>query len=994
MKNDYRMKLNNILYKYIMRSFFFALFFAGMSIQVLAQNVTATGVVTDENNDPLAGVTVKVEGNATMGTMTDLDGTFNLNCPSGSVLEFSYIGFNPVKATAQRDMKITLTENAIALKETIIVGIGYGTMRKSDLTGAIASVSQEDLKKGIVTSAEQVLQGKVSGLSVVQSSGDPSQGASIRLRGGTSLSASNSPLIVVDGIPGVDINTVQPSEIQSIDVLKDASSAAIYGSRGANGVIIITTSRSSNKETRSIQYNGYAGIGYVAKHMDLLSADQWRAYVRENDVKSAIDYGGNTDWQKELERTAFTHSHNIYFSNVSKESGYSASITYLNSEGVIKKNSMNRLSGSISAHQYGLNNRLKLEAGVTGTTDSWHPIDNRIYERMANLNPTVPVRDQNGNFTSIGGTNTENPVELNTNRTADNSRHRFLGYGKIELEIIDGLKASANLSYEYNSQKSNLYIPTYAVMEGQSEKGRGQKQLADYKNLQLETYLTYDKEFNKIHKLNLMGGYSYLKNIYDGFGATRRGFDTDYFGYDNLAAGTDYRQGDVYSYKGEATLISFFGRVNYNLMNKYMITATLRDDGSSRFGNNNKWGLFPSVSAAWRISDEAFMEGTSSWLDNLKVRLGYGVTGNQDGMGEYKSLAILSASGAVYYDAATGTWKNSYTPSQNTNADLKWESTEQFNLGLDFSLFNRVTGSLELYSKKTKDLLWTYQVPIPPYLKNQMLANVGTLSNKGVELTLNSNIIRTKDFSWDVTMNASYNKQEITKLTNAEYTSEGFLAGSLHGLRGMSGIYSQKIAEGYPMGSFFGPKCLGIDEEGKFVLKTDENGEVVNEYLGSAQPKVNLGIAMNFSYKDFDLNVSGYGMFGQKVLNATAMSMYDPTRLPAQNVPDSYLTSGITSDPTYCDYWVENASFFRLQSVTFGYTLPTKLKKVGLDKIRLYVTGENLFVITGYTGIDPEVSTTLSQDSSDGSITSSPGIDRYDSYPRPRTFSFGVNISF
>lgn len=989
------MKLNNILYKHIMRSFFFALFFMGMSLQMLAQNISATGIVTDQNNDPLVGATVKLEGNTTIGTMTDIDGRFELSCPQGSTLEFSYIGFDSKKVAAGQDMSVILVENAISLKETVIVGIGYGTMRKSDLTGAIASVNREDLSKGIITSAEQVLQGKISGLSVVQSSGDPSQGSSIRLRGGTSLSAGNSPLIVVDGIPGVDMNTVQPSEIVSIDVLKDASSAAIYGSRGANGVIIVTTTRSSTKASRSIQYNGYAAIGYVSKHMDLLSANQWRGYVRENNINSVTDYGANTDWQKELERTAFTHSHNIYFSNVSEESGYSASITYLNSEGVIKRNSMNRLSGSVSAHQYGLNKRLKLEAGVTGTFDSWHPLDNRIFERMTNLNPTVPVRDQNGNFTSIGGTNTENPVELNTNRTSDYTRHRFLGYGKIELEIIKGLKASANLSYEYNSQQGRVYIPTDAVMEGQAEKGRGQRELADYKNLQLETFLTYDKQFNEIHKLNLMGGYSYLKNQYEGFGAFRRGFDTDFFLYNNLASGSDYRQGDVYSYKGEATLISFFGRINYNLKNKYMITATLRNDGSSRFGDNNKWGLFPSVSAAWRISDEVFMASTSPWLNNLKLRIGYGVTGNQDGLGEYKSLAILSASGAVYYDAASGIWKNSYSPNQNANHDLKWESTEQFNLGLDFSLFNKITGSLELYNKKTKDLLWTYQVPIPPYLKNSMLANVGTLVNKGVELTLGSTLIKSKDFSWDANITASYNKQEITKLSNAEFTTDGFFTGALHGLRGMSGVYSQRITEGYPLGAFFGPKCIGLDEDGKYVLKTNDNGEVVDEYLGSAQPKVNLGIAMTFVYRNFDLNVAGYGMFGQKILNATTMSMYDPTRITGgQNVPDSYITSGITSAPTYSDYWIEDASFFRLQSLTLGYTLPVNLKKAGFDKIRFYVTGGNLFVITGYTGIDPEVNTNLIQNSSTGDISVSPGIDRYDSYPRPRTFSLGVNVSF
>ncbi|MDR3058650.1 MAG: TonB-dependent receptor [Prevotella sp.] len=987
------MKLNE-LHKYLMRLFFFALFFTGMSMQLSAQNVTATGVVTDENNDPLTGVTVKVEGNSTIGTMTDLDGNFELNCPSGSTLEFSYIGFNPITATAGAGMKIVLTENAIALQETVIVGVGYGTMRKSDLTGSIASVGQDDLKKGVITSAEQVLQGKISGLSVVQSSGDPSAGASIRLRGGTSLAASNSPLIVVDGIPGVDINTVQPSEILSIDVLKDASSSAIYGSRGANGVIIITTSRSSDRESRSIQYNGYAAVGYAPKHLDFLSASEWRSYVKDNNISNPVDYGADTDWQKELERTAFTHSHNIYFSNVSKESGYSASITYLNSQGVMKESRMNRLAGSVSAHQYGLNRRLKLEAGVSGSRDNWQPYDSRVFERIANQNPTTPVYDENGNFTQIAGTNTENPLEIATNRNASNSRTRFLGYGKVELSIIDGLKASANGSYEYNSLQTRLYVPTYAKLDGETEKGRAQRNMDETRNMQLETYLTYDKEINKDNRLNLMAGYSYLEYVAEGFGSVRRGYDTDEFSYNNMAAGSDIRQGDVSSYRSKANLVSFFGRVNYSLKNKYMMTATLRNDGSSRFGDNNKWGLFPSVSAAWRVSEEAFMEGTSSWLDNLKLRVGYGVTGNQGDIGEYKSLPLLSTTS--YMDPSTGQWINSYVPAQNSNPDLKWESTQQFNVGIDFSLFNRVSGSIELYSKKTKDLLWTYLVAQPPYLRNTMLANVGTLSNKGIELTLGSNIIRTKDFSWDTNLTFSYNDQEITKLSNSSFSSDGFAIGSLHGLQGFSGVYSQRIMEGYPLGAFYGPKCSGIDADGKYIFDNrDADGNPVDEYLGSAQPKVNLGIAMNFTYRHFDMNISGYGMFGQKVLNGTAMGLSNIARVQSQNILKDLSTSGISSaqDPKFSSYWVENGSFFRLQSVTLGYTLPMDMKKVGFDKIRFYVTGENLFVITGYSGIDPEVRTDLRMSSS-GDVTASPGIDRFDSYPRPTTFSFGVNLSF
>lgn len=978
------MKLYYKKYKLHFSPFLFLLALFIMSQQAFAQDISVTGTVTDTNKEPLTGVSIKVAGTS-LGTVSDLDGHFTLSCPAGSTLDVSYIGFTNQKLPAQKNMTIVLAEDAVALQEAVVVSIGYGTMRKSDLTGAIASVSQNDLRQGVITSAEQLLQGKVAGLSVSQGSGDPAVGATMRLRGGTSLSAGNAPLVVIDGIPGVDMNTVQPSEILSIDVLKDASAAAIYGSRGANGVIIVTTSRAaSGVEKHSIEYNGFVAVGNVAKNMDLLSANQWRGYVRDNNVTSAIDYGANTDWQKELQRTAISQSHNLFFTNINKNSGFSASMLYLDSEGVIDNSGLERLSGSLAAHQYGFDKHLKLEMGMTGSVDKWNPIDTRIFERAANLNPTVPVKDQNGNYTSIGGTNTENPVELNNNRFADDSRYRFLGYGKIEVELMKGLKATANGSYEYNSAQRRFYLPTYAMMEGQAEKGRGERTLSDYRTMQLETFVNYDTHINTNHDLNFLAGYSYLNNMYEGFGATRRGFDTDEFLYNNLAAGGDYRAGDVYSYKGESSLVSFYGRANYNYMGRYMATATLRNDGSSRFGKNHKWGLFPSMSLAWRISDEAFMQGATGWLDNFKLRLGYGVTGNQDGIGEYKSLSLLGADGASYYDPITGTWKKSYAPVQNVNPNLKWESTTQYNIGIDLGLFKRLNATVELYYKQTNDLLWTYPVPQPPNLVGTMLANVGTLSNKGVELSLNGNIISSKDFNWDANFNISYNKQNIDKLSNDVFQESGLKSGSLHGLRGLSGVYSQIVKEGLPAGAFYGPRCLGLDEEGKYVLNTDADGKPIDEYLGSAQPKVNLGFAMSATYKDFDMSVATYGMFGQKVLNATYMSMYDPTRLPAQNVPDKFLTSGIKSDPVFSDYWVEDGSFFRLQTLTVGYTIKY-FKKLGLNKVRVYATGENLFTITGYSGVDPEVNT---------SGLGSPGIDRFNFYPRPRTFSFGLNVAF
>lgn len=953
----------------------------GLNINSFAQEsttITVKGIVVDQSNSPLPGATIVIRG-TTSGVITDIDGKFELPCNTGSTLSISFVGYKneTIIANTSNLGTIILKDDFVTLNEAVVVGVGYGTMRKSDLTGAITSVNSDELKKGIISSTEQLLQGKVAGLTVIQGSGDPASGASLRLRGGTSLSASNGPLIVVDGIPGVDFNTVHPSEIISIDVLKDASASAIYGSRGANGVIIVTTNRAT--KGKSMQYQGYVALGTVSNHIDMLSANQWRAWVRENESTSAIDYGGNTDWQKELEQTAITQSHVVTFNSGGEKSGYRASINYLNNQGVIKNTKLERIGASISAFQYGLNDKLKLEAGINTNFDKWNPYDGRIFERTLNLSPTIPVYNPDGSFTRIGGTKYDNPVELHTNRFADNSRHRLLGYGKAELEIIEGLKAIANLSYEYNSQQARLYKPSYAVMEGVSDKGFGQRTLGDYTTMQMETYLTYDKQITNDHKINLLGGYSYLDNSYEGFGALRRGFDTDLFVYNNLGAGQDYRAGDVYSYKGQAKLISFFARANYNYKGRYMLTATVRRDGSSRFGANHKWGVFPSASIAWRISDESFMQGTSGWLDNLKLRAGYGITGNQDGIGEYKSLSLLGAGSETYYDAITKTWKQSYGPIQNPNPNLKWESTAQTNIGLDFSLIGRISGTIEVYQKNTYDLLYTYRVASSDYAFPTIMANVGNLNNKGIELTLNGNIINTKNLSWDANLSLAKNVQVVEKLSDNTFQTEDVPSGSLHGIDGMSGQFSQIIAEGYPVGTFWGPVCTGVDSTGKFVL-ADEG---ISQDLGNVQPKLSFGFGTSLQYKNFDAEISMYGMYGQKVLNATAMVLNNPKRLPALNVSDAFLETGITDKVTYSSYFVEDASFLRIQSLTLGYTL--NIEKIGISKMRVYLTGDNLFVFTNYSGTDPEVSI---------NGLDNPGFDWFNVYPKPRTFSFGVNVSF
>jgi len=972
---------NNNIIKYVV--FTCILLVSCMSNLFAQNNITVRGTVVDEMNFPLVGVTISTEDRQ-IGAASDENGEFTLNVPQGQNLVFSYLGYNSVTAAAQPVMNVQLGVNSVELDAVTVVAIGYGTMRRSDLTGAITSVSANNLRQGVITSAEQLLQGKVAGLTVTQRSGDPTQGASMRLRGGTSLTASNSPLIVVDGIPGVDINTIPPEKITSIDILRDASAAAIYGSRGANGVIIVTTNR--EKTGRQMSYNGYVAVSNAAKNLDLLSANQWRQYMRDNNVAGAVDYGANTDWQNELQRTAISQNHTLAFGNNGKQSGLNATVSYQNTEGVIKNSSLSRLAAGVNTYQYGLNDRLKLEAAIYANRDDYHPVDMGIYERAYNLNPTLPVM-QNGKYTQIGGTNNNNAVELLENRENDQSRVRLLAYSKAELEIISGLKASVNGSYEYNTQQGRTYTPTYAF-NGITDQGYGRRTLADFSNYQLETYLTYDKTLNDIHRLNLMGGYSYLKNVYEGFGAERRRFDTDLFTYNNLAAGGDFRMGDVYSYKGQAQLISFFGRVNYTFNNKYMVTGTVRRDGSSRFGDNHKWGIFPSASAAWRISEESFMEETRNWLDNLKLRVGYGVTGNQDGIGEYRSLALMGTGGGVYYDQLSDSWKQSYGPSQNPNPDLKWETTAQTNVGVDIAFLQRFNLTVDAYMKKTSDLLYTYTVPQPPNLYPTTMANVGDLSNKGIEFTLGANIIKGKDLNWNANLTLAHNTQKVEKLSNQFYETDVVYYGNLHGMTGMSGTFTQILKEGYPVGTFWGPRCTGIDEDGEFIFANDGEPEV----LGNAQPKLTFGFATDLTYRDFDLSVAAYGNFGQKILNAQAMNISYPGRLPAYNVLDSWVDKNISEGPKYSSYWIEKGDFLRIQTITLGYTLP--VRNEWFSKIRFYVTGENPFVFTGYSGLDPEVNFSgLLSPGIDKSVGSSSDGDNY-YYPRPRTFSFGINLVF
>lgn len=957
--------------------------------------ITITGKVTSsDNNESLPGVNIIIKGTS-QGTITDINGHYSIDVPDeNAVLEFSFVGYlnEEITVGSQRTIDVLMILDVLSLSEIVVVG--YGTMRKSDLTGAITSVSADDLNKGVITSTEQVLQGRVAGLTIIKGSGDPTQGSTIRLRGGTSLSAGSSPLIVVDGIPGVDINTVQPSDIVTVDVLKDASAAAIYGSRGANGVIIITTSKPG--KGKNVEYSNYFAFSKPSNYLDLLTADEWRQKVEEYKKTNAVDWGSDTDWQKEITQKAFSQSHTLSFNNANESGGYRASVTYMNNEGVIKTSNLERIGASLSGYTYGLNDKLKLDFGIHSSFDKYVPVNSAVFERAYNVNPTAPVYDSTGAYFQTNNNMAENPVEILMNVNNDNTNRRIMGFAKAELLIVRGLKAIVNTSGEYNSHQGRYYLPTYSKF-GASDKGYANHGLNDYTTMQLETYLSYDKEFLSDHRINLMGGYSYMENSYEGFFAERRGFDSDMFLYNNLQAGIDYRATDVSSYKGNSKLISFFGRANYSYKGRYILTGTLRQDGSSKFGENNKWGLFPSAAVAWKISDEDFMAASTNWLNHLKLRAAYGVTGSQEAIDNYKTLALLGTTGGKYFDPATGTWKSSYSPIQNANPDLRWETTTQTNIGFDISIFNKLSATLDIYKKLTTDLLFTYAVPQPPNIFPETLANVGDLSNKGVELAINWTALQNKDLRWDLNLTMAQNIMKIEKLSEGEYETDAVPTGSLHGLRGMSNQYSQTIREGYAPATFWGQECIGLDASGKFLNKNGDilnmNHDSLNTDLGNPHPKFSLGFNTSVSYKAFDLGVSLYGMFGQKVLNATAMSMNDQTRFPELNLPNRMFADSITSNPTYSSFWVEDASFLRLQNITIGYTM--KLEKAGIHKLRVYVTGENLFIITKYSGLDPEIKIE-SYDPAQGKMNSllNPGIDRYDVYPRPRMVSVGLNLSF
>lgn len=942
------------------------------------QDRTVKGVVVNKNGETLPGVSVLVKGTQ-IGVTTDTNGRFTLKVPAGSkLIQFSFIGMQTreMPVSSKSAMRVVLDDDMVALDE--VVAIGYGSVSKKDLTGSVVNLSDKTFNKGVVTSAEQLIAGQVAGLVVTKAGGDPTEGSTMRLRGTTSLLGGNAPLVVIDGVPGASMNIVSPQDIESISVLKDASAAAIYGARSANGVIIITTKK--GKEGRAtVSYDGYFGVEKIANNLDMLSADQWRQYVKENNL-DAVDYGGNTAWHKEIFRTGYSQNHNLSLTGGSKETHYRASVNFLDQKGIVLKNDLQRINASFSLEQSALDDKLMIRLNANTTLEKWHDVpDQTVYTYSYNLNPTIPIYNEDGSYKEVLGHAYYNPIAVLNQLTSEKKRNYFQGRLQADYKILPSLTASINGSLSRNNYLDGFYAPR-ASKPGEAEKGRAKRSTTENTSNLLEANLTYDKTFG-VHKVNAIVGYSYQDFSAESFSAQNRNFATDLFSYNNLGAGNKLQPDDVKSNKESNRLISFYGRATYSFNNKYTATATVRRDGSSRFGKNNRWGIFPSGSLAWRMSEEDFMKDIS-FIDDLKLRVSYGITGNQD-IPNYRTMSLYGTSGYYY---SNGEFFTQYAPSQNPNPDLKWEQTAQLNVGLDYYLLGgKLRGSIEYYNKQTSNLLYDYPVPSPPYQFSSMIANVGKVSNKGIEIVIESTPIRNKNFSWDLSFNFSKNKNMVESLSNEEFQRDEVYTGaaSISGLQETSQI----LKAGYPLGTFYGAKYIGQDENGIFQYEdVSKDGQFVyaddRTDIGCAQPDFTINLTNSFEYKNFTLSFLLRGVFGNDVLNGSALYLNDISRMPGNNVLTSAL--GIAKQKlVYSSYYIEDGSFVRLDNLQVGYNFKLG-ENAKVKKLRVYLTGNNLFVITKYKGIDPEVS-------QDGIVF---GIDAQKYYPKTRSFTAGVNISF
>jgi TonB-linked SusC/RagA family outer membrane protein len=980
-----------------------------------AQGITVKGKVTSVAEGPLPGVNIVLQGTTT-GVMTDAGGNYSINVPGPqAVLVFSFISYATQNVTVgtQSTVDVVLAPALNELNEVVVTG--YGTQKKREVTSSITSVKSDDFNKGSVNSPVALIQGKVSGLSISKAGGDPNGTYDIRLRGMSTIGANLGPLVIIDGVIGGDLNNVDPNDIESINVLKDGSAAAIYGTRGSSGVILVQTKK-GKKGTAVIDYNVYVTADMVAKNTDVMNAAQWRALRTEfNATQTApvgTDFGYNTDWFKQIEQTGISQVHNLSMSGGTDKTSYRASINYRDVQGVMITTGNKQLNGRINITQKALNDKLTLDLNL-GATEKTSQIGFSQAFRYASIyNPTAPVMSSdpsiNADFATpkYGGYFQQvlfdyyNPVsilKLNSNEI----QNRVLNVNlRATYELVKGLNIDAFYSLQNSGDLNGIYYSKADYWQGLNRNGLASRETHAHANKLFESTLHYTGDVTSTLNIQAVGGYSYEEFTNEGFYAQGGDFLTDDFSSNNLSAALDFKngKGTITSYKDSEKLIAFFGRVNVNINSMWFVTASGRYEGSSRFGTNNKWGLFPAVGGG---ADLSKLINVSS-IDNLKLRVNYGVTGNRP-QDSYISLLRLGPQGNFYYN---GAFVPGYAPVSNANADLKWETKGEFDAGIDFSMFNsNLSGSFDFYTRTTKNLLFQYNVPVPPNLYNQAWLNLGQIKSSGLELSLNYNVVKKADFGYTISLTPSYILENTLVSLSGSYNGAELTYGRQElgdmGSPGQNGTPVAVVQEGKPLGQILTYVYQGIDETGKFIFK-DLNGDgsisaADRTVTGNGLPKFLIGFGNTLNYKNWDLNVFFRGVFGHDLVNSFRAFYEVPAYISSYNLPKT--TTNLrnsngdllaATSGTLSSKYVEKGDFVSLDNVALGYNfiLP---KTSAFSKIRLYVAGNNLFYITKYTGVDPNPRYTDPESGGTPLIT---GMDRRDTWFRTRSVTFGANFVF
>ena len=989
-----------------------------LSIGAFAQQIAVKGHVKDTTGEPVIGANVLVKG-TTNGTITDFDGNFMLNVPKDAILSVSFVGYKSAEVKAASTVMVTLEDDSQVLDAVVV--IGYGSVKKNDMTGSVTAIKPDKLNKGLITNAQDMMTGKIAGVSVISKGGAPGEGATIRIRGGSSLTAENDPLIVIDGLAmdnkGVKglanlLSMVNPNDIESFTVLKDASATAIYGSRASNGVIIITTKKGQAGARPTISYDGNVSVSTVKSTVDVMDGDQFRSFIKDiwgEDSEAYSKLGNaNTDWQKEIFRPAVSTDHNLTISGGLKNMPYRVSFGYTNQNGIVKTSKFERYTASVSLAPSFFEDHLKINANLKGMIAKNRYADGGAVGSAVSFDPTQSVRSDDpyhqyyfdGYFQwntdasslnddtwkrTFNGNAPGNPVALLEEKD-DRAISKSL-IGNLELDykfhFLPDLHAHVNGGMDLSTGKQYTDVSPYSSTNNYyGSYGWEQK---DKYNLSLNAYLQYSKDFTDKHRFDVMAGYEW-QHFHDTS-------DQEYWGLYPLSNNVVENRGQRYNNtsSGSATesyLVSFFGRVNYTLLDRYLFTATVRQDGSSRFHKNNRWGLFPSFALGWKLKEEAFLKDVDV-LSDLKLRLGYGITGQQNiNSGDYPYLAVYETNkdGAYYPILGEGT---TYRPNAY-NPDLKWEKTTTYNVGLDFGfLNNRINGAVDYYYRKTTDLLNSVFVSAGTNFKNKVLSNVGSLENSGIEFSINSKPVVTTDWTWDLGFNITYNKNEITKLTTGD--SENYYVAAGDNIGGGRDMKAMAHAVGHPASSFYVYQQV-YDENGKPIENefVDRNGDgTINGddryFYKKPTADVLMGLTSRLSYKSWDFSFSLRASLNNYVYNSVEAGGSDcnPTSVYSFGALNNRPLMGVANNiqnlkdnTLLSDYFVQNASFMKCDNITLGYSF----KKLFGAPIggRVYAAVQNVFTITKYKGLDPEVEKGL-----DNNI-----------YPRPLTTLIGLSLNF